>query len=96
MGVGGRSEEERQAIAKAVLSREEETLTSSVDGCQVEEGGTLKADILEEVLKDFVGCWRRPPLQRSARLSSSVVAVCGTGDKIGPEMWKALDHTELS
>lgn len=42
----------RQVITDAVLSRDEKVLSSSVDSCQMEEGGTLKevskSDILEE------------------------------------------------
>lgn len=40
----------KQVITEAVLSRDEEMPTSSLDACQMEEGGTLreasKSDIL--------------------------------------------------
>lgn len=47
----------RQVITEAVFSRDEETLASSLDACQMEESGTLREasrfDILEEMLKDL-------------------------------------------
>lgn len=48
--------EGRRVVTVDVLSREEEMLPPSMDGCQREEGGTLRTHILECFNKGQLGC----------------------------------------